>query len=283
MEEFWKPIPTFETRYEVSTEGRVRNAKNGRVLKSKTGSVSFVLADKKIQVYQIRHLLAWTFLGADINSPVKPKLEYIDGNPKNIQLANLRLADSSSNKDEEWKDVEGYAGQYQISNQGRVKRLARVEECFREDTQKTYYRRYADKILNPVISSDYYEVNLVYKDRSEYRRIHRMVAEAFIPNLDKLPCVNHIDGNKKNNRVENLEWCTYKENVSHASLTGLRKNPEKGVYRGPVKVECIQTGQVFNNMKEAAESLNLSYYYLSECINTGKPCHGLTFNKIERS
>lgn len=115
MEEFWKPIPTFENRYEVSTEGRVRNAKNGRVLKSSTGSVSFVV-DGKPTVFHVKYLMAWTFLGADIADPVKPKVEFQDGDFHNYRLENLRIADYSSNDGEEWRDIEGYEGIYQVSN-----------------------------------------------------------------------------------------------------------------------------------------------------------------------
>ena len=67
----------------------------------------------------------------------------------------------------------------------------------------------------------YYAVMLWLGNKSKCAKVHRLVAEAFIPNPDNLPCINHKDGNKLNNQVTNLEWCTYQENMQHAVRTGL--------------------------------------------------------------
>lgn len=180
-----------------------------------------------------------------------------------------------------WKDISNFEGMYQVSNKGRVRRLAHQDAYKRYDTPKICVRNVKEKILKPAITSDYFEVNLFAKGMSKYKRIHRIVAETFIPNPDSLPQVNHIDGDKFNNCVENLEWCTSQSNVRHSMATGLRKNPEKGVYRGPVRLECIQTQKKYNSIKEASDDLSVSYHYLSECIYKNKSCHGYNFKRIE--
>lgn len=107
---------------------------------------------------------------------------------------------------EEWKDIKGFEGLYQISNYGRVRSL----------DHKTNGRKYTGKILSTKVSAGYPLVRLSNGATKTSCRVHKLVAEAFIENLDNLPEVNHLDGNKNNNFVENLEWCTSKENKIHA-------------------------------------------------------------------
>lgn len=180
-----------------------------------------------------------------------------------------------------WKDISNFEGIYQVSNKGRVKRLAHRDIYKRYDTSKICVRNVKEKILKPAISSDYLEVNLFAKGMSIYKHIHRLVAETFIPNPSSFPQVNHIDGDKFNNCAENLEWCTCAENVHHSMKCGLRKNPEKGVYRGPVRLFCFETQKEYKSIKEASNALNISYHYLSDCIYKNKSCHGYNFKRIE--
>ena len=110
--------------------------------------------------------------------------------------------------EEVWKDVQGYEGLYQVSNLGNVK-------SFRESHK---YGKPKEFTLKPcLINSGYYVVTLYTgKERHKFQ-IHRMVANAFIPNPDNLPCVNHKDENKLNNCVDNLEWCTYQYNNNYGT------------------------------------------------------------------
>lgn len=112
-----------------------------------------------------------------------------------------------TNMSEEWRDVEGYEGIYQVSNLGRVRSLDR----------KIHNYIKPGKILTPRNNGhSYFEVSLHrvgHKDKHVY--IHRIVAAAFIPNPDNLPEVNHIDFDKSNNAVSNLEWVSSKENKAH--------------------------------------------------------------------
>ena len=165
-----------------------------------------------------------------------------------------------------WKDIQGYEGLYQVSNLGEVRSLK-------------YKGRNNIKILKGASDKDgYRRVALFDKEkcRKEYR-IHRLVAEAFIPNPENKPQVNHIDGCKYNNIVQNLEWCTNQENHIHAWKTGLskmtqeqkrktsealkgKKNPfygkhhtEEAKRKVSKPVICITNNKSFKTITEAAE------------------------------
>jgi hypothetical protein len=101
-----------------------------------------------------------------------------------------------------WKPISEYEGLYWVSNEGRVRSIR--------------------KILKPCnVAGGYLNVVLCVNNNKSRPRIHRLVAKAFIPNLNNKPDINHIDGNKLNNNVSNLEWCTKSENALHAYKTGL--------------------------------------------------------------
>lgn len=112
-----------------------------------------------------------------------------------------------------WKPIKGYEGLYEISNYGRVKSLPKIRG--RRLTNET--------ILKPRISTQgYIMVGLRKNDKTFNASVHRLIAEAFIPNPENKKKVNHIDGNKQNNSIDNLEWCTPSENMQHAYRTGLK-------------------------------------------------------------
>lgn len=106
-----------------------------------------------------------------------------------------------------WKDINGFEGLYQISNLGRIKALSK----------KSGFLVRKEHILNPTIKENGYEqIDLQKNNEKTKKYIHRLVAEAFIPNLNNYPCINHIDYNKRNNNVSNLGWCTYSQNNSYS-------------------------------------------------------------------
>lgn len=105
---------------------------------------------------------------------------------------------------EEWKDIKGYENKYQISNLGRVKAL-------------DYRRTGKEQIISIKNNKGYSEVALWKDSKRKMFMVHRLVAQAFIPNPNNLPQVNHKDENKTNNIVENLEWCTQSYNNSYGT------------------------------------------------------------------
>lgn len=114
---------------------------------------------------------------------------------------------------EEWKDIRGYEGFYQVSNMGRVKSLG--GQC------GTVYRK--ERIRTKSLTKDGYErVRLIRNGADKTMRVHRLVAEAFVPNPDNKETVNHIDGNKLNNVASNLEWTDRSEQMQHAYRLGLK-------------------------------------------------------------
>lgn len=108
---------------------------------------------------------------------------------------------------EEWKDIEGYEGLYQVSNLGRVKSLGNGSS---NNSKERILKSYKN-------NNGYLRVFLCKEQIRKIYLVHRLVASAFIPNTDNLPQVNHIDEDKTNNRVDNLEWCDIKYNSNYGS------------------------------------------------------------------
>lgn len=115
-----------------------------------------------------------------------------------------------NNNQEVWKDIPDYKNLYQISNFGRVKSLERL--IYRKNGNYIV----KEKILkNKTNTKGYLSISMCKNGKVKYVMIHRLVAQAFIPNPNNFPCINHKDENKQNNCVENLEWCTYSYNNTY--------------------------------------------------------------------
>lgn len=121
--------------------------------------------------------------------------------------------------DEIWKDIQDYPN-YQISNYGRVKSKERITNVGIKNVKQV---KREEKILKPLkITKGYLGIRLYNKTNIKTFKIHRLVAIYFISNPNNYEQVNHIDGNKLNNKVDNLEWCTCSENMKHSYKIGLR-------------------------------------------------------------
>lgn len=139
-----------------------------------------------------------------------------------------------------WKDIKGHEGSYQVSNAGKVRSVLRT-------VKSRHGKRVADgMMIRPFVCHGYYRVKL-RKDSLQYKfYVHRLVAEAFVSNPHKKPIINHINGIKSDNRIENLEWVTNSENIRHAYDTGLR-NPNRP-YRRFNNEQIIQIRLLANSM-----------------------------------
>ena len=118
-----------------------------------------------------------------------------------------------------WKDIKGFEGYYQVSNYGNIKSLTRFDGI-RE--------RQGQEIKQNLKYNGYLQVGLRKNSERKFYSVHRLVAIHFIDNPENKPQVNHIDCNKQNNNINNLEWTTSKENLYHAKINGLRNNIPKG-------------------------------------------------------
>lgn len=120
-----------------------------------------------------------------------------------------------------WIDIAGFEGKYQVSNLGNVKSVAKQISC-----HQTYLRSQREIILRPSKKKNgYLAVSLSFDSKRTYISVHRLVALNFIPNPDKKEVVNHLDGDKHNNRVDNLEWNTQSQNVKHCFKSIGRSKP----------------------------------------------------------
>ena len=157
-----------------------------------------------------------------------------------------------------WKDIPGYKG-YQISNFGNVRSLPR-------NTNNQYNK---GLIKKPNIHHGYCRMQLISDGVKKWFFVHRLVAEEFIPNPNNLPQVNHIDGNKQNNNVNNLEWCSSQENINHALKNNLFKATR--VIQYDKQRNYIKT---WDSIIKASRTLNIHKNGIQDCCKGRKKTAG---------
>lgn len=157
-----------------------------------------------------------------------------------------------------WKDIEGYEGIYQVSNLGRVKSLR------------------SSKLLKQYVNNQgYAQVTLSLNNVRCLKRVSRLVGCAFLNKNELQTQINHIDENKLNNTVDNLEWVTPKDNINHGTRT-VRMQETQGT-----KLKC-SNGKTYISMSQASRELNISISSISQHLS-GKRSHvgGYIFKKVE--
>lgn len=149
----------------------------------------------------------------------------------------------TKSNEEIWKPIKDYENLYEISNFGVIRKVKTKRPL------KVFYR-----------TNGYYTTSLCKNYKVTMIYLHRVIAETFIPNPNNLPCINHIDGNKTNNDLSNLEWCSYSDNNRHAYEIGL-KNCKK-VAQYDIDGNLIK---IYNSVINASKETNISQANISSC------------------
>lgn len=162
-----------------------------------------------------------------------------------------------------WRDIPGFEQEYQASSFGRMRSLDRYVNTKINNNEKVLKK---GKILIPHKNiHGYYRINLKQKKYS----VHRLVAETFLENPNNYPCVNHKDGNKLNNNVDNLEWCTRSANTKHAYKLGLlKKRFNEEHWKSRKIIQCDLKGHIikeWHSIKMASESVGIATTGIGDC------------------
>lgn len=178
-----------------------------------------------------------------------------------------------------WKEVVGFGGSYMVSSNGEIKSMPRIAT----KTNRKIKGKYMSKCRHK--NDGYLQVCLRLNDKSAVYKVHRLVLEAFTPNPENKPTVNHKNGNRQDNRIENLEWATVKENVNHSFKELGRKS--SGYDRvgkdhpNSKMVLCISTGKEYDSTRSACLDLKLNQGSLQNaCSGNIKKLKGLYFKYV---
>lgn len=163
------------------------------------------------------------------------------------------------------KDIKGYEGEYAVTSCGKIWSYKSNKFLKLKDQRQGY------KLV--ILTHDGVQRTL---------QVHRLVANTYLSNPNNYPCINHKNGIKEDNRVQNLEWCTYSQNMQHAYATGLM-NVEGKIMKGHncKKVKCIETGIVYESGAAAARAMGLDPSHISKvCQGKAKSHKGFHFEFV---
>jgi len=170
-------------------------------------------------------------------------------------IAHARTFGDGLRMEEVWKEIEGTNGKHWFSNYGRAKSIRNGRERFFDLGRSNIYQ----------------QITVHIEGKRKNLSVHRLVAEAFIPNPDNKPQVNHIDGTRWNNHYTNLEWVTIKENIQHALRTGLW---DELIGSKSKLVRCVNTDEVFASTKEAAAAYKINHRNIATVCRGERPLAG---------
>lgn len=176
---------------------------------------------------------------------------------------------------EEWRPVVGWEGLYEVSNLGKIRTVEHQVHVERPN-QTPYNFHVKAKMKKLGCSNTGYLTAALSKNGTTVNvQVHTMVAEAFLPNPNNFHTINHIDGNKHNNVVSNLEWCSYRGNNVHAVWIGCNVQA--------IKVKCLEDNKIFPSLEECNRYYNLVSPYDSNTLSLTGEAHpklGLHFKRI---
>lgn len=271
--EIWRDVPNFEDLYQISNLGRIRSKDRVRLQKHPSGKM-------------VNHLYKGKILSIDYSTSRFGCLNVYDVENKCslsvydlvCQVYGQSYADMffemsyiESSPDEIWIDVPDYIG-YSVSSKGRIR--------------KSVNNHYI--LLHAWNMSGYDVIDMSKNNESSSYLVHRLVATAFLPNPENKPQVNHKDGNKKNNCIENLEWCTASENTQHAYDTGLIhidieqkiRCAKLGSDKIKVPVFCKELDRHFESLSEASKETGIDIARISVASLENKPVDNYTFERV---
>lgn len=155
-------------------------------------------------------------------------------------------------EEEVWKDIKGYEGLYKISTLGRIKKME--GKVHYKDGRVRRYREQLRKVR--IGKAGYPAVTLTKNKKKKTHTIHSLLAEAFIPKVDGKDRINHINGIKSDNSLENLEWCTQKENMTHARDTGLLTTYGENTHSSKLtEADVLEIRDLFENKKYSHQKI----------------------------
>lgn len=273
-EEQWEDVPEYPDTYQVSSLGRVRSKDRVRLQKHPSGKM-------------IEHLYRGQLIAPDYSTNELGALNIYDRKVrKSFQIYCLVCRCFGQEhadcffygyhtplylEGETWRDIPGYEGLYKVSDLGRVKKINKDYQI----------------VMKSWEAGEYQVVRLSKNNIQEDIGIHRLVAMAFIPNPENKAQVNHIDGDKFNNTLTNLEWVTPSENMKHAYRTGLlvvssevrRKAALAAAKATSVPVYCKQLDKLFTSLSEASRCLNIDVGRIQHASVSGTSVEGYTFER----
>lgn len=237
MKEIWKWIPGYEGIYEISNTGKVKRKKRYLAVKN-SGNYYYVYLTKD---------------GVGKQGNLYDILEscFDDHILKNKD-------DADDIADEVWRSVKGFEECYEVSSMGRIRSKRRIRKS--KLGSESIVRERIRALCND--QDGYLIVSLYDGPHSTTRAVHRLVAEAFIDNPENFPQINHIDGDKHNNKVSNLEWCTNEYNIRHSVAIGKRDYShisQFSIEAVGIKIKNMSTGKIYPSLSALAVTTGQDY------------------------